>query len=171
MQQFDASNVYAEFAPKIYRFCLRLSGNRTDAEDLTAETLNTLVGSRIAFEGRSSIDTYLYRIARNRWRMLVRREKIRRLLGAGAPQSGVEVDVGRVALGIAIDRLSPKLKESFLLVRAEGLTHKEAAEILRCPVGTVQARVFQATKNIRAALIEVDPQFVPDEVALKEVRS
>jgi RNA polymerase sigma-70 factor (ECF subfamily) len=55
-------------------------------------------------------------------------------------------------LAEAVGGLSDKLREAFLLVKAEGFTHAEAATVLRVPVGTVYFRVHSAVHQLRAVL-------------------
>ena len=58
------------------------------------------------------------------------------------------------SLTCALNALPPDLREAFLLVKAEGLTHREAAQILDAPLGTVQFRVHTAARRLRALLTE-----------------
>ena len=54
----------------------------------------------------------------------------------------------------AFRTLPQALQESFVLVKAEGLSSKEAAEILKIPQGTIQARVHDAVHRMRDLLTE-----------------
>ena len=54
----------------------------------------------------------------------------------------------------AIDGLSPKLRETLLLVELFGLTYREAAEVLGIPEGTAKRRVFDARKQLAVELLE-----------------
>lgn len=48
----------------------------------------------------------------------------------------------------AINRLKPKLKETIMLCEIEGLTYEETAKKLRCPIGTVKSRIYNAKKEL-----------------------
>ena len=52
----------------------------------------------------------------------------------------------------AIDSLKPKFKEVILLVEIEGYSYEECAQKLRCPVGTIKSRVFNAKKELSIVL-------------------
>lgn len=52
----------------------------------------------------------------------------------------------------AIDELKPKLKEIIILTEIEGYTYEECAKKLKCPVGTVKSRVFNAKKELSIQL-------------------
>lgn len=168
MQRFDA--LYETYAPGVYRFCLRLTAGRTaDAEDLTQEVLLAAYQGLPRFAGRSAIRTWLYRIAVFRWRTL--RDTQARGNGGGettaldttAPDSRApdmaSATVARLSLETALAALPDPLREAFLLVKAEGLTHREAARVLDAPQGTVQSRVHEAVKRLRVLLADDFPTY------------
>ena len=62
--------LYREYGPRIFRFCRRLSCNDTVAEDLTQDVFLAAYRGAERFEGRSSLATWLYRIALYRWRKM-----------------------------------------------------------------------------------------------------
>ncbi|MGC4043245.1 MAG: RNA polymerase sigma factor [Armatimonas sp.] len=59
--------MYATYGPRLYLFGLRLCGKITDAEDLKQDVFVAAYRNLHRFEGRSSLTTYLYRIALYRW--------------------------------------------------------------------------------------------------------
>ena len=59
-----------------------------------------------------------------------------------------------VTLTCALAALPPDLCEAFLMVKAEGLKYREAAQVLNIPQGTVQFRVHQACRRLRILLTE-----------------
>jgi RNA polymerase sigma-70 factor (ECF subfamily) len=143
-----------DYGDRIFRFCYRLCGHREDAEDLAQEALILAWKSLPQFQGRSSLATWLYRIALNRWRRTRR-----------PPPSDADFDEATAAdptanrlLRLSLDRAMAELPETlrtaFVLVKAEGLKYREAAEVLDVPQGTVQSRVHEATLRLRALLSE-----------------
>jgi RNA polymerase sigma-70 factor, ECF subfamily len=164
MRQFPSGTsgsfeaLYAEYGDRIYRFCYRLCGHTADAEDLTQEVFLAAYQSLPRFAGRSSVATWLYRIALYRWRRLhgARRPETVPLdeeLAAVSPDpagAGIE----RISLERALAVLPDALRDAFLLVKAEGLKYREAAAVLGIPQGTVQSRVHDAAVMLRALLAE-----------------
>jgi len=74
-----------------------------------------------------------------------------------APQPGPGLEqtiTDSLALSCALAALPPDLREAFLLVKAEGLKYREAAQVLEIPQGTVQFRVHQASRRLRVLLTE-----------------
>jgi len=63
------------------------------------------------------------------------------------PDVAQQIDLER-----AITKLPQAMREAFVLVKAEGLTFEEAAEVLGRTVGTVKHQVFHAVRRVRAAL-------------------
>ena len=156
----DFQSLYAEHGPRIYRFCLRLCGNVSDAEDLTQDVFLAAFQGRARFEGRSSVQTWLYKIALNCRRCSVRPP---RPVMAAVPENAAQAGPGleqsvteNDALSCALSALPPDLREAFLLVKAEGLTYREAAQVIAIPQGTVQWRVHEASRRLRVLLTEED---------------
>lgn len=160
-----AARLYDEHADRVYRFCYRLSGNRTEAEDLAAETFFGALDA--GFRGDSDELTFLYRVALNKWRMHCRRQSVRRRFASFVGAATRPQPELRAALDEAIDGLPVHLRVAFILVKVEEFTHAEAAKLLGCPVGTVQSRVFKACEILRSTLSDA-PQEQPP-VALKPV--
>lgn len=145
----DFENLYGENVDVVYRYCLRMIGSRTDAEDLCQETfLEALKGFR-GFQGRSAARTWLLGIARHRTLKLLRRRRLERLWKPQASDSNM---TQLLALEQAILALPASLRESFILVKVEGLTCQEAAAIEHVAVGTVKSRIHDAVMLLRNSL-------------------
>ena len=52
----------------------------------------------------------------------------------------------------AIEELKPKFKEVIMLCEIEGYTYEEAAKKLRCPLGTIKSRIYNAKKELATKL-------------------
>ncbi|WP_309721588.1 RNA polymerase sigma factor [Armatimonas sp.] len=149
--------LYQDYGGNVLGFLLRLcQGNRAEAEDLAQETFIAAYEARLRYKGFGSPKAWLFGIALRRWRDSKRR---RREETGTAPQedaapafeSGV---LGAITLEAALDRLEEKERAALLLVGVQGLTYKEAAQVLEEPLGTVKWRVFEATKRMRKLLCE-----------------
>lgn len=148
--------LYREYGTRIYRFCHRLCRNATCAEDLTQEVFLAAYQGAERFEGRSSLATWLYRIALYRWRNLRSTRQWDTIAWEDSPlpsapdpaQSGMQ----RIALDNALASLSEPVREAFLLVKGEGFLCREAAEILGIPEGTLKYRVYTAVTQLQRLL-------------------
>lgn len=156
-ERADFPAFFRQYGDRIYRFCYRLSGSASDAEDLTQEVFIAAFQGRERFQGRASVQTWLYQIALNCWRHSRRAPSLDTTTLEDAAQSGPGLEQAvteSVSLACALSALPPDLREAFLLVKAEGLTHREAAQVLNIPQGTVQWQVHTASRRLRALLTE-----------------
>lgn len=155
----EAENIralYREYGTRIYRFSRRLSGNDADAEDLTQEVFLAAYRGADRFERRSSMATWLYKIALYRWRAMRRTRRLETVpldekdrsqvvLSADPVQAGLD----RIQLEQALAALPEDLREAFLLVKGEGLLCREAAQVLAIPEGTLKSRVQAAVIRLQ----------------------
>lgn len=155
MKKFDA--LYEAHGARVYRFCYRLCGDKTDAEDLAQDVFIAAWQSLPRFAERATEQTWLYRIALYRWNRIrtTRPPDTAALLESAA--CTCSSPLARMMLDEAIDSLPLDMREAFLLVKVEQLSHREAAVILQIPVGTVQSRVFAAVHRLRPLLSEEQP--------------
>lgn len=144
---------YAENSMPAYRFALRLSGDKDDAEDLVAQAFGKAFRSWAQYRGRSESRTWLLAIVRNEWRMLCRRRPHREERLDAVELIAETLTQRNVELAEAICSLPDPLREAFLLVKGEGLTHSEAAKVVRVPLGTLSSRVHEALHRLRKELV------------------
>jgi RNA polymerase sigma-70 factor (ECF subfamily) len=143
---------YSEWSGALLRFTIRRCGNRDDAEDVLVETYTEAYRNWDAFKGTGTRKNWLYGIAANRARMSRRKKRLDltplndEILYAGSDT------VDAIALSQEIARLPLNQRESFLLVKGEGITAREAAEILGRPIGTVLYDVYRAVHTLRGLL-------------------
>ena len=170
-------DLYEVYGPRLYLFGLRLCGKPADAEDLKQDVFVAAYRSLHRFEGRSSLTTYLYKIALYRWGQL-RGGSRPELVGWDETQEGAIVTPDpspqshtRLELRAALDTLSDAQRAAFLLVKADGFTCAEAAQMLDIPVGTVKYQVHEALRHLRLQLggNEVAQRKETPPVVVKEV--
>jgi len=153
---------------RILALCLHLTGSESDAEDVTQEVFLRAYRALGSFQGRSQFFTWLYRMAVNR-SLNARRDnkrrreatlgdpRIRRALavdarGDPAKEAALRQTYSRL-LG-ALDKLSPAMRTSVVLVVLQGLSHAEAAVVQKCSPGTIAWRIHEARKRLHTALEE-----------------
>jgi RNA polymerase sigma-70 factor (ECF subfamily) len=159
------------FSDPVYRLGLRMLGNPQDAEDVLQNTFVSALGHLSTFEGRSSLATWLYRIAANEALMLIRRRKPEVMLedmpgddpGAlvtprslvdwsGLPEDELLSAEGGQALDEAIQELPERLRLVFLMRDVEGLSIRETAEALGLSETNVKSRLMRARLYLRERL-------------------
>ena len=153
--------LYAQHGDRIYRFCYRLCGRAAEAEDLTQDVFVAACQGLAGFAGRSSVTTWLYRIALYRWNR-VRTQQASEVCASHRQEAiadhadPAQIGLRRLSLAAALGALPDDLRNAFLLVKAEGLKYREAAEVLDVPQGTVQWRVAEAARRLRVLLTETE---------------
>ena len=73
--QEELTKMVQQYSDSLYRVALRMLENPAEAEDVLQETFIKALKSLDSFEGRSSISTWLYRIAVNESLMVIRKRK------------------------------------------------------------------------------------------------
>ena len=159
-----------EYSSPIYRLGLRMLGNPQDAEDVLQNTFINALTHIHKFEGRSSIATWLYRIASNEALMLLRRKKPEVNLDdveggdddedlrpsqfvdwSALPEDELLSGEGKNFLE-AIATLPESMRIVFLLRDVEGLSIKETAEALSLTETNVKTRLLRARMFLRERL-------------------
>jgi len=159
------------YQQRVYRTAFRMLGNHQDADDVSQEAFVRAYRGLSTFDGRSSFFTWIYRIVVNlAINQLQRRKRHPQVLfdadaldrvalspeleqrAASDPQKRLEFKRLVADIGAALDELSETLRATVVLVIFEGLSHREAAEILECPEGTVAWRVHEARRKLRERL-------------------
>jgi len=146
-------DIDAALSRRLLALCLHLCGNAADAEDALQETLLALHVAR--FRGESSVETFAYRVA---LRIALRIKSRRRQAGepsgepaaSGAGAIEAAADVAKVLQAMA--RLPTEQRAVLSLFALEGLKHKEIAEVLGVPEGTVWSRLHAARKRLQMEL-------------------
>ena len=143
---------YSTWSSGIFRFAMRLCGNREDAEDVVVETFTQAYRCWDKFVDTGSRRDWLYGIALNCIRTNRRRWKnrVEQLVEeTPAPQSN---NLNLIVLYEEIAKLPLLQRQAVLLVKGEGVTCREAAEILGRPLGTILYEVHRAMQTMRAAM-------------------
>ncbi|MBK8619063.1 MAG: RNA polymerase sigma factor [Anaerolineales bacterium] len=129
------------YSAPIYRLGLRMLGNEQDAEDVLQNTFINALTHLSSFEGRSSVLTWLYRIAVNEALMSLRR---------GRP----EVSIDDFNSSEDDDHFHPSqfVDWGFLLRDIQGLSIKDTAETLNMTESNVKIRLLRARLSLREQL-------------------
>jgi RNA polymerase sigma-70 factor (ECF subfamily) len=142
---------------RLFRLAFRLTGQRAEAEDLTQDVCLALPAKLGAYRGEARFTTWLYRVAVNAAHDRRRRAAVRAKAAEGWGDWEIarqdDIARGRDAadwLAQALRGLTDELRDTTVLVVAEGLTQGEAAEVLGIPEGTVAWRMSEVKKRLRA---------------------
>ncbi|MGE0627293.1 MAG: RNA polymerase sigma factor [Hyphomicrobiaceae bacterium] len=149
--------------PRMRRFAYSLTGNLDQADDLVQETCMRALSNLDKWQEGTRLDSWMFRIAQNLWfdrlrAMQVRGESIdvdsvHELAG----QDGREITEHKLTLAAvdaALGKLAAEQRVLVGLVCVEGLSYKEAADVIGAPIGTVMSRLARARRALAEALGE-----------------
>jgi RNA polymerase sigma-70 factor (ECF subfamily) len=151
--------LYREHAGRVFALCLRLSGDRERAGELTQDAFVLCWQKLHTFRGESAFGTWLHRLTVNLVWMANRGKRRReaRVLPVerpaehesprDRPPEGLALDLER-----AIGELPDGAREVFVLYDIEGYRHEEIAGMTGIAVGTSKAQLFRARRLLRQKL-------------------
>jgi len=144
---------------KVRAFLLRLSHRPDLADDLAQETFISAFQKLDAFEGSGSFSSWLFQIAYNKFLQRMkdenRREEITILYGI---ENKVQEELyegmsaNQIDLENAMRSLKPEQAASISLCHSYGYSHREAANVLNIPVGTVKTNILRGKVQLRTLL-------------------
>jgi RNA polymerase sigma-70 factor (ECF subfamily) len=158
----------------VFNLALRLTGNRSDAEDLAQDALLRALRALPGFRGDSLVSTWLYRITVNSWKNRVRSEKRRAFwrtvtlgLITGEDRDGparelpdhaapidaeLETAERSTAVQKALLELDADDRAIVVLRDVEDRSYGEIGTVLGLPEGTVKSRLSRARAKLKTLL-------------------
>lgn len=139
-------------------YILSRTPTREDAEDIAQETLLAAWRGIAAYDGNSSVRTWLFAIARRKIADLYRSRYASPSaeLDDDIPgdDGGLQTTAVAADLSEAVKRLGESERELVFLTYRAGLTCEEAATVTGIPVGTVKSRLSGARIKLKKYLGE-----------------
>ena len=149
--------LYREHSGRVYGLCLRMTRDAQLAEDCTQDTFINAWKALPQFQTRSSLSTWLHRIAVNV--SLSKRRRATPVLEPPAEEAGdegsgwmLETPLEVQELESAIAELPDGARDALLLHALYGYSHGEAAQMLGIAEGTCKAQLHRARKLLRERL-------------------
>ena len=147
--------------PRLRRFAAGLARHPADGDDLCQATVIRALERRAQWQPGTRLDRWMMTMMRNIW-IDEQRARTRRAETFAPEEAGLGVGSGggqeeAVELGVidrALRTLPDEQREAVLLVMVEGYSYKEAAEIVGCPVGTLNSRLVRGRDALLSGLGE-----------------
>lgn len=170
------ADVAREQLDGLYGYCVRLTNDRTEAEDLVQDTLIRAMRAYPGLRDELKVRPWLFTIATNAWRDLCRvrgrtlapvsldddREQDFSLFATLAiedpfPYSDeLHLDFLRLFRDEDVQevfaRINPAFRAPLILTTIHGFSCKEAAAILDAPLGTILSRLYRGRKQLEAGM-------------------
>jgi RNA polymerase sigma-70 factor (ECF subfamily) len=146
--------------PKLQRFARALTGSSDDADDLVQQACERLLRKPEAYDGITSLESWMYRIIHNAW--IDEKRSMRRkysdpidVCGDLSGENGEHTVTVRSTLArvrVEMAGLPADQRAVLMLVCVEGLTYQEAANVLAVPIGTLMSRLSRARLTLAERL-------------------
>jgi RNA polymerase sigma-70 factor (ECF subfamily) len=146
--------------PRLRRFARGLTGSAVEADDLVQAACERALARQHQFQEGTRFDSWMFRIVQTIWIDQIRARDVRKedgeiaeeRLGSDEPVRRVEARLALDEVRRAVDRLPADQRTALLLVTVDGLSYKEAAEVVRVPVGTIMSRLARARIALQSHL-------------------
>ena len=143
----------------IFRVAYKWAGNQADAEDIAQDVCIKLGQAIRGFKGTSAFSSWLYRVTLNAVRDFQRARKRQAenvaamaLVSETEYVPDMETEMTQDQLWLKVRKLPDKQRDAMLLIYAEGMSHRQAADVMDCAESTVSWHVHEAKKRLRQEL-------------------
>ena len=159
--QPDLSEQLVELIPRMRRFAAGLSGNADRGDELVQAACERLLRNKDRLRADTRLDSWLYQVIRNLHVDGIRAQSVRDRSAQEMRQTAelhvvtstsMESHMMLHELEAAMEELSEEHRAVLMLICVEGLSYKEAANVLQVPIGTVTSRLIRARKALIANL-------------------
>lgn len=146
--------------PRLSRFALALSRDRDAANELVQAACERALEREAQFEAGTRLDHWVFSIVASVWKNNRRRERVRRGNGQVAAEDVLSTDTAHHIeseiltrqVFAEVDRLPGAHRRAILMIYVDGLSYREAADILDVPLGTLMSRLAAAKTLLSARL-------------------
>jgi len=144
-----------DLLPRLRRFARNLTRNPHDADDVVQIAVERALARLSQWRSDSPLEGWMYKIVRNAWfdeiRSRKRRDEV--FLAEDAGDAATDHDPGdALSIRAAVARLPEEQRLAIGLVLVEGLSYREAADVLDVPIGTLTSRLARGRQALQAAL-------------------
>lgn len=152
--------LYQVYGQPMYAYALRITGDSARAEDVLQDTLVTIWKSAGTYRGASRLKAWLLGIVHHTAVKSLRHpfnpitDEMEETVEDSLlkPEELVQNQEAASRLRNGIEQLSPEHRAVLDLVFYQGLTLKESADVIGCPVGTVKSRLSYARNRLKGLL-------------------
>ena len=149
-----------DLLPRLRRFARTLARDPHDADDLVQIAVERALARSEQLRPESKLSSWMFGILRNAWidetRTRGRRNRIfaPEELGENVGDASSESHVEALSVQDAMTRLPDEQRVAVGLVLVEGLSYKEAAEIMGIPIGTLTSRLARGREALQTLLAD-----------------
>ncbi len=141
----------------VWNIALGITSDEASAEDAASEVFVKLFKKYNKFSGKSSLKTWIYRVAVNTVLNYVKKEKRRKTLNLKENltySSSTEKYENKDTVERILSELDEKNKTFIVLREMQGLSYKEISDILGMKIGTVKTNIYRAREKMKNIYID-----------------
>jgi RNA polymerase sigma-70 factor (ECF subfamily) len=149
--------LYNRYKKRLYNFLLKLSGNKTTAEDITQTVFLKFYENFEKLNNKESAQYWLFRTARNEYYNFYKKEKRKNelnenLLSAKEDtfklESYIEIkEIKNIVLN-ELEKMPEEQKEVYLLKEYGGLSYAEISNTLEIDINLVKSRLYKVRQKL-----------------------
>lgn len=158
--------LYDRYHRLVFSIAMRVIGNRAFAEEIVLDVFTSVWQKAHTYRAhRAQVNTWLARLARNQAIDVLRREEVRPMRHSvgwadvteispdgQSPETATQRSLRRQQVRSAVKELPPEQQEALALAFFQGYTHREIAEVLEQPLGTIKSRIRSGMQTLRGLL-------------------
>jgi RNA polymerase sigma-70 factor, ECF subfamily len=154
----EISERIVELLPRLRRFARSLSRNQHDADDLVQSAVERAWRHLDQLAPGAALHSWMFGIMKNAWLDNLRSSKRRREVslpedsGDHPAVNPTDMNANLWSVSEAMDKLPEEQRLAVALVLVEGLSYKEASELLDIPMGTLTSRLARGRTALATAL-------------------
>jgi RNA polymerase sigma-70 factor, ECF subfamily len=156
----DFEQALTLFFPRLWRYCLTLTGTRDRADDLAQSSCLRAIEKANLFEHGTRLDLWMFRLTHRVWLNEIRSDVVRQhrsmvlIDDLEIPDSKLDPEENLLAQERVrqVLNLPEAQRVTVMLAYVEGFSYQETSEILNIPIGTVMSRLSAA----RARIVQLD---------------
>ncbi len=158
-----------QYETSVFRLALSIVGDQAEANEITQETFISALRSLSSYQEKKSFKAWLYRIALNHSRSVLRKRRSLARLGTVLasifrvetqkqvlPEDAVIQNEAEAILWKSLNQLDERFRTVVVLRYFHELSIAEISEILSVNEGTIHSRLHSAREKLRGALEHLD---------------
>jgi len=163
MKLEDLPQQIVALLPRLRRFAYSLTGSRDDGDDIVQAACERALSRLHQWRPGTRLDSWMFRIIQTTWIDRLRTRRVRGedyapdLIDTLVGEDGRRLTEARLMLSRvrkAIERLPADQRSVLVLVAVDGLSYREASDILEVPLGTVMSRLARARRRLHELMQE-----------------
>lgn len=163
--------IFQKFKTPVFNYAYRMTMNRADAEDITADTFLAVFSKKYSYQPEVKFLTWLFTVVRNACIDRIRRRKRNVSLSiwskdgsaddqgqmdvvdeAALPEEHVHENERARQVQAAINKLPKDQKEALILREYHAMDYQQISQVMNCSLSNVKVLIFRARENLRREL-------------------